>query len=40
VTVDINGNLVEVVTTTEDLNIGDEVLVGAKAFNLIIKEIN
>ncbi|MGC9121203.1 MAG: ABC transporter ATP-binding protein [Sulfurihydrogenibium sp.] len=40
VTVDINGNLVEVVTTTEDLNIGDEVLVGAKAFNPIIKKIN
>ncbi|WP_297887129.1 ABC transporter ATP-binding protein [Sulfurihydrogenibium sp.] len=39
VTVDINGNLVEV-ATTEDFNIGDEVLVGAKAFNPIIKKIS
>lgn len=41
ITVDINGNLVEV-ATVEDLsiNVGDEVLVGSKAFNPIVKKIN
>jgi molybdate transport system ATP-binding protein len=35
ITIDINGNLVEV-ATTEKFNIGDEVIVGTKAFNPVI----
>jgi molybdate transport system ATP-binding protein len=39
-TVDINGNLVEVVYTDEkDISIGDEVLISAKAFSPIVKKI-
>ena len=39
-TVDINGNLVEVVyTNKEDISIGDEVLISAKAFSPIVKKI-
>lgn len=39
ITVDINGNLVEV-ATTENFNIGDEILIGSKAFSPIIKKIS
>ncbi|ADR19429.1 ABC transporter ATP-binding protein [Calditerrivibrio nitroreducens] len=38
VTVDINGNLVEV-ATVEDLNIGEEVIIGSKAFTPIVKRL-
>jgi len=38
VTVDVNGNLVEV-ATVEDLNIGDEVIIGSKAFTPIVKKL-
>gem|GEM_PF-6026770 len=39
-TVDINGNLVEVVyTDKKDISIGDEVLISAKAFSPIVKKI-
>lgn len=38
-TIDINGDLVEVVTA-EEINIGEKVLVGVKAFSPIIKPIS
>lgn len=38
ITVDINGNLVEV-ATTQEFNVGDEVLVGTKAFNPIVIKV-
>lgn len=37
-TIDINGDLVEVVTA-EEINIGEKVLVGVKAFSPVIKRV-
>ncbi|WP_028951267.1 ABC transporter ATP-binding protein [Sulfurihydrogenibium subterraneum] len=38
ITVDINGNLVEI-ATAQEFNVGDEVLVGTKAFNPVVIKV-